>query len=201
MTLLNSGIYKIINIHDGKFYIGSAVNLDARFLKHRWELENNRHGNKYLQAAYIKYGSINFEFHIVERCSKETLIEREQLYIDTLKPLYNLTPKAGSNLGVKYTEESKKKMSAWQIGRKMSEEAKAKMSAKAKGNKRALGYKHTDEALLKMSNWSKNRTHKEETKIKIGLSALGNKSNTGKNYLKNIREILNLADVIVIWKY
>lgn len=37
--------------------------------------------------------------------------------------------------GIKYSLESRKKMSEWQIGRKMSPESKTKMSEKAKGRK------------------------------------------------------------------
>src|SRR5690606_20172122 len=102
-------------------------------------------------------------------------------YIDTLKPHYNLSPTAGSNLGVKYTEESKLKMSSWQIGRKMSEEAKAKMreSAINRGST-CTGYKHTKETKLKMSEANKGKKLSNEHKEKIRLKLIGNKSRTGQ---------------------
>ena len=81
------------------------------------------------------------------------LIEREQFWIDWLKPKYNLAPKAGSNLGVKYSDEAKTKMSAWQIGRKMSKEARVKMSISAKANRNALGFKHILKKQEKECHW------------------------------------------------
>lgn len=42
------GIYQIINIIDGKRYIGSSNNLHKRRLRHFWMLKNNRHTNYHL---------------------------------------------------------------------------------------------------------------------------------------------------------
>src|SRR3972149_5065844 len=109
MTLLNSGIYKILNLVNGKFYIGSAVRLNKRFERHRWELDNNRHSNQILQRAYNKYSADVFEFTIIEYIespTKEILEVREQFYMDTLKPEYNILPIAGSHLGSKRSPES-----------------------------------------------------------------------------------------------
>jgi len=81
------------------------------------------------------------------------LIEREQFWIDWLKPKYNLAPKAGSNLGVKYSDEAKTKMSAWQIGRKMSKEARVKIKIGLSniGNKNNLGRIFSDEHKFNLS--------------------------------------------------
>ena len=46
-----SGIYKITNKVDGKFYIGSSKNLHKRWLSHRSELRRNHHCNQHLQSA------------------------------------------------------------------------------------------------------------------------------------------------------
>src|ERR1035437_397640 len=54
-----SGIYKIINKIDGKYYIGSSDHIKRRWYSHRTELRKNRHGNQYLQRARNKYGEIN----------------------------------------------------------------------------------------------------------------------------------------------
>ena len=60
------GIYKIINVVNNKFYVGSAVNFTARKRKHWWALRSQRHANKHLQAAWNKYGEEYFKFLIVE---------------------------------------------------------------------------------------------------------------------------------------
>jgi len=48
---LKSGIYKITNIANNKCYIGSAVNITARFATHRHQLRNEKHHSKYLQRS------------------------------------------------------------------------------------------------------------------------------------------------------
>ena len=47
-----SGIYKIINIRNGKFYLGSSKNLSQRKKKHIYELNKGTHHSSYLQNAY-----------------------------------------------------------------------------------------------------------------------------------------------------
>lgn len=88
-----SGIYCITNTIDNKKYIGSSKDIGYRFKHHLYRLNNNRHTNSHLQNAVNKYGISNFTFSILEQCSKETLIEREQFYIDqeSWEMLYNKT--------------------------------------------------------------------------------------------------------------
>jgi group I intron endonuclease len=56
----------------------------------------------------VKYGHSTFKLEILEYCEADRLIilEREQYYIDLLKPEYNILKIAGSPLGYKHTEES-----------------------------------------------------------------------------------------------
>jgi len=46
----------------------------------------------------------------LEYCEPSNCIEREQYYIDLLKPEYNILKLAGSSLGHIYSEETKEKM-------------------------------------------------------------------------------------------
>ena len=114
------GIYKITNIKNGHFYIGSSDrNFRERFKEHCRYYEQYKEGNKRnmhpkLWAAYDKYGINNFKVEILEildgKTSKEILI-REEYYIQTLNPYYNICqfPSYGGkpNLGRKLTEEWK----------------------------------------------------------------------------------------------
>lgn len=59
---MNSGIYRIKNIVTDMVYIGQAYNFQKRWKNHCIELNLNRHCNPYLQSAWNKYGSYNFEF-------------------------------------------------------------------------------------------------------------------------------------------
>jgi len=139
---MTSGIYKIENLINGKVYIGSAKLFKNRWRRHRQQLIKQTHGNRHLQRAWNKYGEENFKFDIVETCSLDILIDREQFYIDSLDACqfgYNLSPTAGSNLGMKWAAESRKKLSIAQTGKKRgphSEEHKRKLSISGTGKKK-----------------------------------------------------------------
>lgn len=93
---IKSGIYKIVNLTNKKIYIGSAKNLIKRWKRHLTDLKNKTHHNIHLQRAWEKYGSDSFIFEIIEYVPDVTkLYEREQHYIDILKP-FNLN---GYNIG------------------------------------------------------------------------------------------------------
>ena len=62
---MNSGIYKIENLINGKIYIGSSVDLLGRKNAHFSQLNRNIHGNKKLQNSFNKYGKDNFNFKIL----------------------------------------------------------------------------------------------------------------------------------------
>jgi len=68
-----------------------------------------------MERALLKYGFSNFSLEILEYCSRYNLLEREQYYLDNLKPDYNIVEKAGSTLGYKHTEESIKKNERFRI--------------------------------------------------------------------------------------
>lgn len=85
-----SGIYKITNIINNKFYIGSSVNIYYRLKRHYSDLKRGIHQNKYLLNSYIKYGEESFIVSIIEEISNDLLLEREQYWINILKPNYNI---------------------------------------------------------------------------------------------------------------
>lgn len=91
-----SGIYSIANIDDKHQYIGSSCDVKNRWYNHRWGLKNKRHHSPYLQRAWEKYGPEKFVFSILEECTKDTLVSREQHYIDLYKPEYNTAPFAAT---------------------------------------------------------------------------------------------------------
>lgn len=104
------GIYQIVNRVNQKRYIGSSIRLQGRKKRHFSELNCNVHHSQALQRAYNKYGKENFDFFILEYCEAEKLLEREQYYLDNLKPEYNICKIAGNCLGKITTEETKKKI-------------------------------------------------------------------------------------------
>ena len=100
LLIPESGIYKIRNSITSDCYIGSATNLRQRWIAHRSALGLNRHNNQHLQNAWNKYGSDAFEFIVIELCEKSQLLEKEQHYIDSETPAYNISKVASSPLGV-----------------------------------------------------------------------------------------------------
>ena len=103
------GIYKILNKLTDDCYVGSSINTKQRSQRHFKDLRNGYHHSIVLQRAVDKYGIENFEFIIIEECDKTILIEREQFYLDSLKPKYNIARNAGSCLGCIQSEEAKEK--------------------------------------------------------------------------------------------
>lgn len=131
---MKSGIYKIINLKDSKFYIGSAENFSRRFRNHKYYLKINKHHNNYLQNVFNKYGEENLKFEIIATCPKEYLVNLEQWFLDNLKPEYNICKIANSCLGRHHSEETKSIISNKLKGRKCSEEQKEKNRLKSLGN-------------------------------------------------------------------
>lgn len=60
----------------------------------------------YIYKAILKHGHSNFSLEILEYCKPSEILEREQYYIDLLKPEYNLLKTAGSRLGYTNLTES-----------------------------------------------------------------------------------------------
>ncbi|TXG82357.1 MAG: hypothetical protein E6R13_05105 [Spirochaetes bacterium] len=103
---LNSGIYKITNIVNNKFYIGSSTELNKRRVQHFCDLKAGRHKNLKLQYSYNKYGKDSFKFEILATCPHEYLMKLEQWFIDNQLPNYNILKTAYTSIGHKHSEET-----------------------------------------------------------------------------------------------
>lgn len=173
MSKIENVIYKISITDSDKIYIGSAVDFKRRKSRHICLLESHIHPNKHLQNSYIKHGGISsFSMEILERVSRENLLEKEQFYINQylFKDLFNLCPLAKSNLGRKCSEETIEKIKensknnyysenlanfrGWWKGKKRSEENKLKIS---ENNKKRVW---TEESRKKLSETQKSKNRK-----------------------------------------
>lgn len=99
---MNSGIYRIINVVNGKFYIGQTLDLRARKISHFVCLRGNRHHNPRLQSSYNKHGEESFVFEVLEETEPINLAERERFWVKKLEAIkfgYNI--KEGGMLGGK----------------------------------------------------------------------------------------------------
>ncbi len=165
MRLKISGIYRILNIINGKSYVGSAVDSDGRWYEHKRILKHNSHHSPRLQHAVNKYGLENFEFIFVEEIKDIfKLLEREQYWINFYNSAnpekgYNINKIAGNRLGMHHTEKTKEKISIKKLGmpppnkgKPMSSEQKDKLSKAHLGKPSWNKGKHfTDEAKKHMS--------------------------------------------------
>lgn len=180
-----SGIYKILNTITEKFYIGSAVNFKARWTQHKSKLKLNVHPNKYLQSSWNLHGETAFEFIILEYCDREKIPEREQAWLNNLKPYdrnigYNLYLIAGSPLGTKWTEERKIIASERMKNFKHTDETKAKM--------REIQSNRSKETCAKLSAAKLGHDVSDETKLKIS------KGNTGKVRSAQHKAVISAAN-------
>lgn len=112
--LKESGVYQIKNKNNNKVYIGSTSGrFSKRLTSHIRELIEYRHHSKHLQNCFNKNPNFEyFEISILEVCSSDQCLEREQFYLDLYKPYddkfgYNISPTAVSCLGIKKSEEEK----------------------------------------------------------------------------------------------
>ena len=80
-----SGVYKIVNKTNGKYYTGSSKNINERWKIHKRGLRGNRHYNVHLQSAWNKYGETAFNFVVVETADEKDLLMLEQRYLDIAK--------------------------------------------------------------------------------------------------------------------
>ena len=97
-------------------YVGSGLDLSKRVGDYYKKSELSRNLRP-IHAALLKYGYENFNLEILEYCDISLLISKEQNYIDSLKPEYNIRPTANSPLGHKHSPETKAKMSKIALNR------------------------------------------------------------------------------------
>lgn len=155
-------IYKIINLVNDKFYVGSTINKKVRFRQHRKLLRGDRHHCKHLQAAWNKYGEDKFDFRVVEEVPESLSLQQiEDIYLmqhvgkpycynsgySAEAPWRNAPPEKTPNFGKVMSQEQKEKISQTlkefyaedyenhpRVGKRHTDEAKAKISASKLAN-------------------------------------------------------------------
>jgi group I intron endonuclease len=190
------GVYQILNLVNGKRYIGQSIDLLRRKNDHMSSLRNGKHWNTYLQNSFNKYGEENFLFNILIYCENFELVKYETFFDNFYKNLglsYNIRKITESNKGMKYerSEEYCKNVSSWLTGRNVSEETRQKLRENHKDNSGEkngfFGKKHTEETRDKISSGVKRhlennsppmlgRKHSDDTKKKISNAGMGRKA-------------------------
>src|SRR5258708_3446455 len=155
------GIYCIRCVPTHRTYVGSAKDIAKRWHSHRYELQRGKHHNAILQNAWDKYGASAFVFEVLEYVLiPDLLTAREQYWFSKLHPFgkrgFNLSPTAGSTLGIKASQVTKQRQSASHQGRPQSEEHKRKRAEAQRGKT------HRQQAKDKVSYANKGRRHTPE---------------------------------------
>ena len=83
------GIYKITNTVTGDFYIGSSNDVKRRWAEHKIPSRWKQCPNNPMYLDMQKYGLNKFEFEILAEVEEVFLKEKEQHFIEELKPTYN----------------------------------------------------------------------------------------------------------------
>lgn len=174
------GVYKIINILNGDYYVGSSIDLLKRFSAHRKMLRKGNHHSIKLQRAVDKYGLDSFYFVIVEVCSIDDMLNLEQKYINS-GCTYNVSLSAGCPmLGRKHNESTKDKFrkraypkgqECYQFGKKWSSELREKILSARIGQKRSDEFKESQRQRAIQGNYCERI--KDASKIKV-IDDLGN---------------------------
>lgn len=173
-------IYKIRNLLDNKFYVGSTTNTRERFRTHRNKLRGNRHHCAHLQAAWNKYGEDVFKFEVIQIIpDNESLQVAEDVWLQEWvgKPeCYNHGRRSGAPWRGCEPEQHPN------YGKLRSDETKLLIKkARAAQPCPRTGTKHTEETKelirqKKLANPSRawlGKTRDEATRKKIGDSQRG----------------------------
>lgn len=98
------GVFQIRNFTNEKVFIGSTLNLDGIFNRHRFQLKAGNHFSKALQKDWNEFGEESFAFEILEE-----VVQRENLDLKAeLEALEDLwLEKAASDSEEVYNEQKK----------------------------------------------------------------------------------------------
>lgn len=169
------GIYKIINVVNNKFYVGSAVDFARRKRNHWNQLRKGKHHNRHLQAAWNKYGEQAFVFvHVAELDEAADILAEETKWLRQYvghPDCYNI----GTEATAFTTGWSGAKNPMWGRTFSHSPEAKAKIAAASASRVQTL------EERNKRSRTMMGHYVAAETRAKISASLSGEKNfNYGK---------------------
>ena len=187
---MNQGIYKIINVVNNKFYVGSAVNLRKRKSRHFSELRNNRHNNRHLQAAWLKYGEQAFVFVVVEEVAdRAILLAAENRWLkehvgkdycynmgtNATAPMLGVSGEASPTWGYQHTEEARERIGLHSRGREHTPESREKIRQFLIGKPKAAETRAKISATLSGAgnpNYGKPRSDAFKAKVSKAIEAV-----------------------------
>jgi group I intron endonuclease len=190
-------IYRITNMANGKFYIGSAESFARREWQHRYDLKRNAHKNPHLQASWNKHGEEMFVFEIIEEVPPDrAAFDIENTYLMRFvgqEDCYNINTDAYvPRLGIVLSDEAKENISKgrkgkhageahYRYGQTVSDEVRQKIGDAQRGKPKGPGRKVSEAGRAKIRanieagrshmHWV-GKTHTEESKQKMRKKVL-----------------------------
>lgn len=90
-----AGVFRVLNTANGKFLLGSSLNLEGPLNSHKFMLTIGKHRNEALQADWNTFGAEKFLFEILETVRvtddpnfnlEDELTLLEEIWIENLHP-------------------------------------------------------------------------------------------------------------------
>lgn len=90
-----AGVFRVLNTVNGKFLLGSSLNLEGPLNSHKFMLSIGKHRNEALQADWNSFGAEKFTFEILETVRvtddpnfnlEDELTLLEEIWIEQLQP-------------------------------------------------------------------------------------------------------------------
>lgn len=218
-------VYKIVNLVNDKFYVGSTTNKKVRFREHRKQLRGSRHHCKHLQAAWNLYGESKFDFVVVEEVAdSKDLAAAEDAWLQenvgkahcynsgyaAVAPWRGIPKEQHPAFGVPKSEEQREAISKTlkdfyatapenhpRYGKQHTEETKAKISVSKRANPTRYweGKERSEETKAKISEAQKGVTKPGRTYTPEGLEK------ARETMRKNAREQTPLGFSVVLAKF
>jgi group I intron endonuclease len=189
------GIYLILCSVNGKIYVGSAKNLHKRWGVHKKELNLQKHCNRNLQSAWLKYGEDAFSYTIHEvlgEYDKKFFFERENFWMDTLraegKILFNIAQAEGG-WGPETFLRKDEITAKISVSLRRHAQSLTLEERKAIYGKGKRGRTLSEEHKRKTSDGLKNRQKSEITKVKMSLAQQNLSAEVKKQKAANMSEV------------
>ncbi len=175
------GVYAILNAWTSECYIGSTSNFRNRKNHHIGLLRNNKHLAKSLQDNWSSCEEQLIFVFLEEVEDKETRLDREQWWINSVNSSFNTHKDARSRKNTPHSQEARDKIRDHRIGKTLSDFSKKLVGAaqknkivstetRAKLAAASTGKIVSEETRLKLSDKSKNRAQKETSKKLIAAA-------------------------------
>ena len=160
-----AGVYAIAHRETGSVYVGSSLNVRARWRGHVSRLNYGTHHSPMLQELWRRDGLHAFTFLILELCDISALAVREQSWMDSFEHRLNksrtarhcptLNPAiaakaAAARRGRSHSPEHRSRISAALMGHEVTAEARAKMRAAVRPSPKSPPPRSTPSSIARM---------------------------------------------------